>query len=111
MYSTFFNRDIETDSSGKNYWSSKLNSGIARRYVFTSFVNWKEFGDICTSYNIVKGNITITDVVDRYPDITAFTYRFYSKSLDRKPDQDGPSYWANRLVLSSGTAADMAFGF
>jgi len=109
MYKTFFDR--AGDKSGKDYWTDKLNNGISRLYVLSSFVNSTEFSTICNSYGISRGSIQLTKVVDIYPEVTAFTYRFYDKCLGRKPDDVGLNYWVNKLVTGQSTGAGIAQNF
>ena len=109
MYKTFFDRD--GDKGGKDYWKDKLNNGISRLYVLSSFVNSNEFSTICNKYGINRGSIKLTKPVDLHPEVTAFTYRFYDKCMGRKPDDLGLNYWVNKLVTGQSTGADMAQGF
>jgi len=109
MYKTFFDRD--GDKVGKDYWTDKLNNGISRLYILSCFVNSTEFSTICNNYGISRGSIQLTKVVDIYPEVTAFTYRFYDKCLDRKPDELGLSYWVNKLVTGQSTGAGISQEF
>ncbi len=108
MYSTFFNR--ESDNSGKTYWANVLKSGFTRRFVLSSFVNSNEFQTLCSTYGIIPGNIVLSNI-DKYPGVTAFVQRFYSKCLNRMPDDSGLKYWVDILVSKNNTAAALADGF
>lgn len=109
MYKAFFDR--EGDTGGKDYWINKLDNGISRLYVLSRFVDSSEFSTICNSYGIIRGEIQLTKPVDIYPEVTAFTYRFYEKCLGRKPDDLGLNYWVSNLVTGQSTGADISLGF
>lgn len=109
MYKSFYDRN--PDDSGKNYWLDKLSKGITRKYVLSCFVNSQEFGGICDMYGIKRGAIVLSDTVDKYPNITAFTYRLYINCHERKPDYGGLKYWVDRLVSGYTTGADTAYAF
>jgi hypothetical protein len=109
MYKTFFNRDA--DVPGKAYWTDMLQKGATRRFVFSRFASSTEFEGICNLYGITKGSVELYNNVDRYPAITGFTQRFYSKFQGRTPDLGGLTYWVDRLVAKESSAADLAIGF
>ena len=53
MYKTFMGRDPDTD--GMNYWLGEMNNGMTKQQVFDSFVQSKEFTQICKDYAIDRG--------------------------------------------------------
>ena len=53
LYRTFMGR--EADSAGYNAWVRQLNSGTSREEVFNGFAMSNEFGNICASYGIERG--------------------------------------------------------
>lgn len=109
MYTTFFNR--QADASGKDYWLNKLNNGYSRFVVLAFFANSSEFTNVCTSYNINRGNIVLTKPADMHPDVASFVYRFYSKCLGRIADDGGLNYWVGILTNGKSTGADLSLGF
>ena len=54
LYKAFMGRS--SDSSGKSYWQSQLDSGKCDRDIFNGFVGSAEFSQICDSYGITRGN-------------------------------------------------------
>ncbi|MBO5805216.1 MAG: DUF4214 domain-containing protein, partial [Bacteroidales bacterium] len=56
LYRTILGR--EADAAGKAGWVNQLNKGyMTRRDILKSFVESKEFTDICNTYGIVRGNL------------------------------------------------------
>ena len=53
MYKTFMGRDPDTD--GMNYWLGEMSKGMTKQQVFDSFVQSKEFTQICKDYAIDRG--------------------------------------------------------
>ncbi len=109
MYRTFFDR--VGDGSGVSYWMDKFANGMSRLYVLSCFVNSAEFSSICGSCGISRGSIQLTEPADLYPEVTAFTYRFYDRCLGRKPDASGLNYWVKALTSGQTTGADISLGF
>ncbi len=63
LYKAFMGRS--SDAEGKSLWLNALETGaMTRDEVFAGFANSKEFGDICASYNIVKGTYSPTDTAN-----------------------------------------------
>ncbi len=50
MYKTFMGR--EADEDGLKFWMDSMDKGLTKEQLFDSFVNSKEFSDICISYAI-----------------------------------------------------------
>ena len=109
LYETFLNR--KSDESGKGDWVKRLSEGLSRRYILKGFVESEEFERICNSYGIIRGEMTLTDVMDLNPDITMFVYRNYKQFLGRKPDKSGQLDWVTRLVQKDKTPEQVAYGF
>lgn len=109
LYQTFLDR--KSDKSGKADWVKRLSEGLSRMYVFKGFAESEEFGGLCQSYGIIRGEITLTDILDLNPDITMFVYRNYKQFLDRKPDKEGQIDWVTRLVQKDKSPKQVAYGF
>jgi len=52
LYTTFMGR--EADDEGLKYWLDCMSHGATRNDIFNSFVNSREFSEICKSYGIKK---------------------------------------------------------
>jgi len=50
MYKTFLGRDPEDE--GLTFWMDSMDKGMTKDQLFDSFVDSKEFSDICISYAI-----------------------------------------------------------
>jgi hypothetical protein len=105
MYAAFFNR--APDSSGLATWKSKLYDGYSRNIVLAGFVNSDEFKNLCNSYGIIPGEITLTGA-DLYPEVAPFVTRLYRKCLGRTPDATGLNNWVNYLISGQKTGAEVA---
>lgn len=95
MYLTMMNRG--SDASGKAYWMNILHSGFSRRYVLAKFVDSQEFTNICNSYGVTKGTVSLTEARDQYPGATGFVTRLYQTTLHRSPEVDGLNYWVQLI--------------
>ncbi|NCD02740.1 MAG: DUF4214 domain-containing protein [Clostridia bacterium] len=109
LYQTCFNRSA--DSDGKAYWMKRLGSRLSREYVLHGFIESQEFTDICASYDIIRGNTELSDVLDLNPDMTLFVYRNYNQFLGREPDAEGLPYWVRQLAEGQSSPREVAHGF
>jgi len=120
LYNAFMGRS--SDSDGKAYWISQLESGKTREFVFNGFLYSEEFKVLCSNAGIAigekikepdygtipKGNCSQCGEVDG---VTQFTTRMYKVCLDRTPDTDGLAYWNNLLWNHTMSGTEVAFGF
>ena len=109
MYEAFFDR--QADASGYKTWSKALEGGLSRYYVLAGFTNSQEFINLCNSYGIQPGSLTLTDPADVYPDTAKFVYRFYKQCLGRGADPTGLNNWVSNLQSGAQTGCDVAYGF
>ena len=58
LYGAFMGR--KADATGKNAWLNILASGTSREEVFNGFAGSQEFGNICASYGIDAGSISLS---------------------------------------------------
>lgn len=103
MYEVFFDRTA--DQGGIDYWCDKLEKGLTMDFVLAGFINSNEFDTLCTSFKIKTGFMELTHAVDRYPEITQFVHRFYSKCLGREPELEGLNYWVQLLAQGDQTGS------
>lgn len=106
MYSVFFDRS--PDSAGEQYWLDRLSYGATRKNVFSLFVNTPEFNQICEQYNIIRGDITLSEAIDLYPDRVAFVKKFYAICMGREADEDGLAYWVDAISYGQFTGTTFA---
>ena len=109
LYHAFFARD--PDPSGQQAWADALSSGMSRFYVLRGFTNSQEFVQLCQSYLISPGSLTLSSPADLHPEITAFVTRFYKECLGRMPDSVGINDWVSQLSGGSRSGSDVAYGF
>lgn len=109
LYNVFMNR--KSDKEGKNYWVGLLQKGYSRRYVYRKFAHSQEFSDICKSYKITRGVITLDSERDRWPELTEYVGRLYDKALDRYPDDAGMNWWCTNIKNHTMTPVAAAESF
>ena len=109
LYNVFMDR--KSDKEGKNYWVGLLEKGYSRRYVYRKFAHSQEFSDICKSYKITRGVITLDSERDRWPELTEYVGRLYDKALDRHPDDAGMNWWCTNIKNHTMTPVAAAESF
>jgi len=89
--------DRSSDAGGKSGWLKDLSNGYGRLGVFRGFAESKEYTNICGSYGITRGNVTITEGKSLNPGITAFVGRLYTQCLGRGYDDTGINDWCTKI--------------
>lgn len=88
------------DADGIKYWVGELDASKSRDYIFSGFVNSKEFNDLCASYNIATSQIVCTKMYDfKYNKDkgSEFVTRLYTEALGREAEKEGLEYWTTQL--------------
>jgi len=98
LYHAFFNR--EPDITGLTYWETKLENDVSRFNVLNGFLYSSEFYTLAQSYNI-----------EAVAPSELFVTRFYTKALDRDPEENGLKYWLDKLRTYQTTARGIAKAF
>ena len=106
LYRTMFGR--EADESGLKGWIEKLNSGMSREYVFRGFAESQEFENLCKSYNIERGTVTLSQYRDKNEGATGYVARLYTKMLGRKYEETGIEYWCKEYLTGKVTIENIA---
>lgn len=109
LYRTMFNR--EADPNGKADWMKALSSGMSREFVYHGFAEGLEFKNLCNSYGIIQGKVTLSANRDQNRLLTAFVARNYTKALGRDFDVDGINDWTGRILKGEATPSDVTAGF
>ncbi len=109
LYNVFLDRS--SDPSGMAHWTSVLNDGVSREYVFRGFAQSQEYTNICNSYGIVRGEVTLTQPRDRNINLTRFVNRLYNKALGRNGEPDGINHWCNIILTKTKTPEEVAEKF
>ena len=100
-----------SDKEGKGAWISCLEKGLSRTYVLKGFAESEEFTDICSEYDIIRGNITLVEKEDLYPEITQYLYRCYRVFLNREPDTQGLRQWIDAFIARGEKPDEITKGF
>ncbi len=106
LYRTMFGR--EADEGGLNDWLSKLENGMSREYVFRGFAESQEFSNLCDSYGVLRGSITLSAYRDQNVGATGFIARLYTKMLGRGFDEEGLEYWCRKYLTGENTIEEVA---
>ena len=106
LYQVFMNRGA--DAAGKAYWVDYLNQGLSREYVFRGFAQSQEYTDICNSYGIERGTVTLNQPRDLNPNLTKFINRIYEKAMGRNGEGNGLNYWCEAVQSGARTPINVA---
>lgn len=98
------------DSAGMQNWKKRLESGMTLRTVCAGFAGSTEFMNLCDSYGISPGKVTLTYARDKNFERTDFVYRLYKNCLGRNPDTAGLENWC-KSIENGQTGAKIAEGF
>jgi len=109
LYKVMLNR--EPAQSEINYWVERRQMGVTDEYMIRGFVASAEFSGICENSGVERGNITLTNIRDKNPNITGFCARMYTCCLGRSFDIKGLEGWVDKVMNQGYTAADVALGF
>lgn len=109
LYQIFMNRS--SDPVGKNDWSDKLANGASRDYVMAGFANSAEFGKVCKQYGISQGGMNVTEVRDKYYEITKLVNRLYKVFLQRTPSGSELNQWVSKAANKSITGTELVANF
>lgn len=107
LYTTLMGR--ESDPDGAGFWIGLLDQGYTRKKILFSFINSAEFINICDSYGVTKGNITLS-AIDSNPEKVLFVAQMYRSFFNREPDTPGLNSWVNYLV-GGHTASQLISNF
>lgn len=99
-----------SDADGKADWVTHLKNGVSRLYVFRQFTDSAEFGNLCNTYEIQRGTVTLNENRDQNYNVTRFVARNYTVFLGRNYDVDGLNDWSGRINSGYGMG-NVAYGF
>ena len=96
-----------SDAPGKATWVGKLDAGYPLAVVINGFCGSKEFKEICDSYGIAPGSVSMEEGSASDQQIRAFVTRCYKIILSRDADEVGMNTWFNELKSRRRTAAEI----
>ena len=105
--------DRASDSAGKNYWLTQLEGGKPLQAVINGFCGSTEFGNLCKTYGINPGTVTVPDTQPEQKPaasnekIQAFVSRCYKIILGRDADEGGMNTWSGELASGRKAAAEI----
>ena len=105
LYKTFFKR--EADAAGKAYWMDLLAGGTSMETIIDSFINTREWCDICASYGVRSGAPT-AKASFASENAKAFASRLYEKCLGREAEAEGLNFWALSLTNQENSGYEAA---
>lgn len=109
LYRVFLDRG--SDAAGKSTWLAVLNDGMSREYVFKGFAESVEYSNICNSYGIIRGNVTLRQARDLKPNLTRYVNRLYRQLLGRNGDEHGLNTWCANIQQGKKTPEQVAISF
>lgn len=104
LYQTIFDR--APDGEGMNTWKGNLDVGMSRNFVLYHLVYSKEFTELCHKYNVVKGEIKLTESRDMNKDLTMFVNTAYTNCLKRKGNASELNTWTKNLSSGGSKLSD-----
>lgn len=105
IYKGMLGRTVDAD--GMAYWTDILQQGVSYAYVVSGFANSDEFKNMCASYGITAGNITLTEYRDQNIGVTGFSTRCYEVVLARDGETDGTNYWCKNIIQKTFTPEEV----
>ena len=96
-----------SDPAGKADWVGKLDAGHPFAVVINGFCGSKEFKEICDTYGIMPGSVSMEQGSESDQQIRAFVTRCYKIILGRDPDGEGMNTWFNELKSRRRAAAEI----
>lgn len=108
-YKTILNRSADT--TGLSNWVTALDYGVSRAFVIAGLTGSTEFKNICNSYGITAGSITLTENRDKNYNITVFVSRCYKLLLERDADVAGLNDWTGKIYNNTISAAQFIQSF
>ena len=104
--------DRPSDPAGKSSWVSQLEGGKPLQAVINGFCGSAEFGNLCKTYGINPGTVTVPDTQPEAPaasdeKIRAFVSRCYKIILGRDADEGGMNTWSAELASGRKAAAEI----
>ena len=104
--------DRPSDPAGKSSWVSQLEGGKPLQAVINGFCGSAEFGNLCKTYGINPGTVTVPDTQPEVPaasdeKIRAFVSRCYKIILGRDADEGGMNTWSAELASGRKAAAEI----
>lgn len=100
-----------SDASGKAHWLNCLEQGVSYAYIIRGFTYSAEFKNICSSYGVTSGTVTMTEARDKNINVTMYVNRLYVKILGRNGDVSGLNHWCNLLLTGTRTPQQVAYSF
>ncbi|HAF27216.1 MAG TPA: hypothetical protein DCG85_07890 [Lachnospiraceae bacterium] len=106
LYEVLMNRPGSSEEIA--YWKQALDAGMTRLGVFKGFAESQEFTTLCGFYNILRGNVEITEARDKNVGLTEFVSRLYTVGLGRTYDAAGLNDWCNRILTKEWSVKDVS---
>lgn len=95
LYRTILGRPSGgTECSG---WVSLISQGMSRSYILNQFICSQEFANLCVTYNVRPGSITLTEDRDQNRDVTLFISAAFSNCFGRTASVSDLNSWAERI--------------
>ena len=111
LYDAMLDRNGAYTADEIAYWQQFLDGGMTTDYIINGFSTSNEFKNLCNTYGMKPGTITLTYYRDRNLLVTSFVRRCYTEALQRAFDETGLEYWCKRIITKSVSVSGAAQGF
>lgn len=92
----------EATNTEINNQLSYLANGVSHRYIVANLSNSREFYNYCSSMQMEKGTISVTENRDRNYGYTSYVMRCYQYILGRAADPTGLNTWTGTIINGGG---------
>ena len=101
----------EADANGLNDWMNMLKTGVTYDSIIYGFTGSQEFINLCKTYSMTPGTITLSKARDKNWGLTAYVSRMYTECLGRNFDVNGLENWCQQVLTNRINVVDVARGF
>ena len=105
LYSTILGRSA--DAAGLANWVKLLENGLSRNYVLNGFTQSTEFKNMCASYDIIAGKVTLTENRDKNAALTQYINNAYKQIYGRNATTSELNSWAGNIIGNKQTTTQM----
>ena len=88
-----------------------MENGVSRKYIAAQFIYSNEFEEICNEYEMIRGDVVLTDYVDQNINLTMYVYRCYTEILQRPAEEEGMEWWCEQIYTGQKDATHVAMSF
>lgn len=100
--------DRASDENGLSNWMKVAETGVSRKYIANRFIRSEEFTNLCGKYQIVRGELLMSEARDIHHKVANMVVSHYVNCLNRYPSGEEINYWVEQVI--KGYASDLVYG-